>query len=58
MHCVCRDILEAYGRPALEVARRLNELLPQRIAYSDGWVVDKPWLDRLYFAAGMHCEFS
>jgi hypothetical protein len=58
VHCVSRDMLEAYGKPALEVARSLNELLPQRIAYSDGWVVDKTWLDQLYFAAGIPSAFS
>jgi len=58
VHCVSRDILQAYGKPALEVARSLNELLPQQTAYSDGWVVDKTWLDRLFFAAGMPCQFS
>ena len=58
VHCVSRDILGAYGKPALEVARSLNELLPQQTAYSDGWVVDKTWLDQLYFAAGIPSAFS
>jgi hypothetical protein len=58
VHRVSRDILEAYGKPALEVARSLNELLPQQTAYSDGWVVDKTWLDQLYFAAGIPSAFS
>ena|SRR5215471_3301368 len=58
MHSVTRDILQRHGRPATEVADRLNELLRAQTAYSDGWVVDKTWLDRLYYAAGMRCEFS
>ena len=41
-----------------EVAGKLNELLRGRTAYSDGWVVDRPWLDRLYAAASMRCEFT
>lgn len=58
VHRVSRDVLHRHGRPITEVAARLNALLRLQTAYSDGWVVDKPWLDRLYFAAGMRCEFS
>lgn len=58
VHRISRDILEAHGKPIEEVAARLNELLRQQTAYSDGWVVDKTWLDRLFFAARMRCEFS
>lgn len=58
MHRVSRDILETYGKPVPEVVARLNELLRRQTAYSDGWVVDKPWLDRLFFAARTQCEFS
>jgi len=36
----------------------VNELLRGRTAYSDGWVVDRPWLDRLYESASMRCEFT
>jgi hypothetical protein len=41
-----------------EVAARLNELLRARTAYSDGWVVDQTWLNQLFHAAAMPCEFS
>src|SRR5262252_1322213 len=58
VHGVTRDVLQRHGRPAAEVAGRLNELLRSQTVYSDGWVVDKTWLDRLYYAAGMRCEFS
>jgi hypothetical protein len=57
LHRISRDMLETYGKPIVQVATQLNELLRQRTAYSDGWVVDKPWLDHLFFAAGMRCEF-
>ena len=33
-------------------------MLKGRTAYSDGWVVDRPWLDRLFEAAAMRCEFT
>jgi hypothetical protein len=58
MHGISRDTLLAHGRPAIEVAGTLNELLRGRTAYTDGWVVDRPWLDRLYEAAAIHCEFT
>lgn len=58
VHGVSRSVLEQYGKPVAEVAARLNELLGPRTAYTDGWVVDKPWLNRLFFAAGVSCEFS
>ena len=58
IHGVSRDILHRHGRPVSEVAGRLNERLRSQTAYSDGWVVDKTWLDRLFFAAGVEREFS
>ena len=58
LHRITRDILKAHGKPIHEVVGRLNEMLRNQTAYSDGWVVDKTWLDRLYFAAGVPCEFS
>ncbi len=58
VHRISRDILEEHGKPITEVAARLNEILRDQTAYSDGWVVDKTWLDRLFYAAGMRCEFS
>ena len=57
VHRVPRDILETYGRPVREVALRLNELLAAKVLYSDGWVVDKPWLTMLFHAAGVNMEF-
>ena len=58
LHGVSRSVLAQYGKPAREVAARLNELLGPRTAYTDGWVVDKPWLNRLYFEAGLECTYS
>ncbi len=58
VHGISRETLRAHGRPVFEVAGKLNEMLRGRTAYSDGWVVDRPWLDRLYAAASMRCEFT
>ena len=58
IHQVSRDILEAYGKPVNEVADQLNGTLAGKILYSDGWVVDKPWLITLFHAAGRPMKFS
>jgi hypothetical protein len=57
VHRIPRDVLEAYGRPARAVAEALNELLASRTVYTDGWVVDKPWLSTLFQAARMPMQF-
>jgi len=57
-HGVSRETLLAHRRPVFEVTGTLNEMLRGRTACSDGWVVDRPWLDGLYAAASMRCEFT
>ena len=58
VHRVPRDILETYGKPLEEVAAELNTLLEGRTVYTDGWVVDKPWLTTLFYAAGVPMKFT
>jgi hypothetical protein len=58
VHRVPRDILEAYGKPAVHVAHRLNELLGNATVYSDGWVVDQPWLTQLFSRTRVRQQFS
>jgi hypothetical protein len=58
VHGVSRESLQLHGRPVAEVAARLNALLRKQTAYSDGWVVDQAWLNRLFHAAALPCEFS
>ena len=53
-----RDILETYGKPLDEVAAFLNHILAGKTVYTDGWVVDKPWLTTLFHAAGMEMDFN
>ncbi|HEY5906683.1 MAG TPA: hypothetical protein VIZ31_01490 [Vicinamibacteria bacterium] len=57
VHRIARDILDSYGRPARDVAQTLNELLATRTVYTDGWVVDKPWLTTLFHAARVEMRF-
>lgn len=57
MHGLNRAVLEAQGRGAPEVARRLNDLLQGGTVYSDGWGFDSTWLAALFDAAGMMQRF-
>ena len=57
VHGISRDTLEAHGRTPREVATSLNELLEGKTLYSDGWVVDQPWLTTLFAEAGMSMSF-
>jgi hypothetical protein len=58
VHRIARDVLQTHGKPAQEVAANLNELLEGRTLYSDGWVVDKPWLTTLFHKARMQMSFN
>ena len=58
VHRIARDILETYGHPIHEVAAHLNKLLEGKTLYTDGWVVDKPWLTTLFHKAQMNMNFS
>tara|TARA_E500000331_G_C17248663_1_gene710152 strand:+ start:1102 stop:1383 length:282 start_codon:yes stop_codon:yes gene_type:complete len=41
-----------------DVAQFLNEILAGKTVYTDGWVVDKPWITTLYHAAGVQMDFE
>src|ERR1700712_3121582 len=58
VHGIARDVLQTHGKPPHEVAATLNELLEGKTLYSDGWVVDKPWLTTLLAEARMRMSFS
>lgn len=57
LHRIKRQALVDHGRSVSDVATDLNKLLAGRIAYSDGWVVDKPWLIQLFEAARQPMDF-
>lgn len=57
LHGITRKTLYQYGKPVTEVADRLNNLLDAKQAYSDAWVVDKPWLISLFSAARIPLRF-
>ena len=58
IHGISRELLFEYGRPVTEVADYLNKFLSGMTVFSDGWVVDKPWLNKLFYAAGKSMTFS
>lgn len=58
VHHISRQTLRDHGKPVYEVAEQLNNLLAGSVLYSDGWVVDKPWLTTLFYAAGKSMRFS
>ena len=58
IHGVTRAVLHAKGKSIRRVAVELNELLGHATVYSDAWVVDKPWLTRLYEVAGLNQQFT
>jgi hypothetical protein len=58
VHRIERKVLAAHGVPASKVAAQLNELLAGKTVYTDGWVVDKPWLITLFYEAGLNMEFE
>jgi hypothetical protein len=58
VHNIARQDLYRFGLPVTDVCARLNQLLAEQTAYCDGWVVDKPWLIKLFDAASMAPSFS
>jgi hypothetical protein len=58
VHRIARNMLETYGKPMEVVAANLNSLLEGKTLYTDGWVVDRPWLTTLFHKAKMHMNFS
>ncbi len=53
LHGISRALLFRHGRSVRAVADDLNALVEGGTLYSDGWVVDSPWLNQLFFAAGV-----
>lgn len=58
LHGISREQLEKYGQSGIEVCKQLNAFMGKHVAYSDGWVVDYPWLINLYAEAGVLMTFK
>ncbi|WP_446808422.1 hypothetical protein ACH50O_14110 [Methylomonas sp. 2BW1-5-20] len=57
VHGLSRDTLISRGKSIALVAAELNAFLADQTVYSDGWVVDKPWLSRLFYQSGVKPTF-
>lgn len=57
VHGLSLELLWSHGKPISIVTRELNALLENMTVYSDGWVVDKPWLSRLFYRSGLTPNF-
>ena len=57
LHGITRDTVLLHGRPALEIARHLNQALRGRTVYTDGWANDYSWISALFDAAGLSPSF-
>ena len=57
LHGISRETIEQRGVSAIQVANELNDLLDGKIIYSDGWVVDEPWLITLFSCVGITRKF-
>lgn len=57
LHGISRETLMKYGKPGDEVAAELNRWLQGKTIYSDGWVLDKPWLLKLFDRARIPMGF-
>ena len=58
VHGITREVLSEYGGDVTTVANELNTLLQDKIVYCDGWVVDEPWIIKLYGAANIVPRFK
>jgi hypothetical protein len=58
VHGIERSTLEKQGLTIDVVATELNQLLKGKKIYSDCWVVDKPWLEKLFVASRIKPQFS
>ena len=56
-HQIPRSNLIQFGKSAEHVANELNRLLNNQTVYTDGWVVDKPWLITLFYRAKVPMQF-
>lgn len=50
LHGITRELLMDVGMDVASTCRELNQRLAGRTLYSDAWVVDKVWFDRLFYA--------
>lgn len=58
LHGITQSMLFTRGLDPVRVCHELNRFLGNTVVYSDGWVVDNPWLIKLYAAAQVEMTFT
>lgn len=58
IHGISRELLQSVGLPVTEVCEELNRRLTGLVLYSDAWVVDKAWFNRLFETANIAPQFQ
>lgn len=58
VHHISRETLTKYGTSPQQVADELNRQLSGKRVFTDGWVVDKPWLNKLFYTARRSMMFE
>lgn len=57
VHGITRSQLDSHGMDGQMLCHVINELLSGTTIYSDGWVVDSPWLTKLFNRAQVKMTF-
>jgi hypothetical protein len=57
VHHISRATLIKHGKPIEVVTEELNQFLQQQTVYTDGWVVDDPWIKKLFYTANKSPTF-
>lgn len=57
IHGISRGLLQVRGTDVRQICRELNCRLEGRTLYSDAWVADKDWCNRLFEVAGILPSF-
>jgi len=57
VHGISRQEICKHGKPVAEVAHSLNRCLDGKTVYSDCWVLDHPWMIRLFQVANIKPTF-
>lgn len=58
LHGIKQSELIEYGADPVQVCHELNQFMENGTAYSDGWVVDSPWLIKLFSRARVDMTFT
>lgn len=58
LHQISRTVLVSHGHPPQLVVRTLNDLLADRVVYTDAWGVDSSWLALLHERVGVPARYK